>query len=191
MKKLILASASPRRQELLSLLGCPFEVMVSDREEIITHINPAEVTKELSLQKAQTVAAQVDEGIIIGADTVVAAEGKILGKPANELAACEMLQSIQGKSHMVYTGVTILEKGNEEEKTNTFFESTKVWIAPMSKKEIQNYVQIEKPYDKAGAYGIQGSFSCFVERIEGDYFNVVGLPLHRLYQELKACPVMP
>ena len=166
MKRMILASGSPRRKELLQMLEVPFQVLVSDTKEVITKNEPAEVTKELSYQKAMAVAGQVEEGIIIGADTVVSIDGKILGKPADKEEAREMIYKLQGKSHMVYTGVTVN-------------------VAPMTENEIEAYISTEEPYDKAGAYGIQGLFGKFIEGIEGDYFNVVGLPVHRLYEELK------
>lgn len=185
MKKIILASQSPRRQELLGMLGIPFEVLVSETEEIITKTDPVKVTEELSAQKASAVANQVTEGIVIGADTVVATEGHILGKPADEKTAYEMIHSLQGKSHMVYTGVTIIVKEKDIRYIRTFSEGTKVKVAKMSEEEILPYIHTGEPYDKAGAYGIQGIFSKFIEGIEGDYFNVVGLPVHRLYKELK------
>lgn len=185
MKRIILASGSPRRKELLQMLEVPFEVLVSETEEKITKNEPAEVTKELSYQKAMAVAGQVDEGIIIGADTVVSIAGEILGKPENMEAARKMIQKIQGKSHMVYTGVTVIAKAGETVSASSFAEGTKVNVAPMTEGEIEKYIATNEPYDKAGAYGIQGLFGKFIEGIEGDYFNVVGLPVHRLYQELK------
>ena len=185
MKRMILASGSPRRKELLQMLEVPFEVLVSDTEEIITKNEPAEVTKELSYQKAMAVAEQVEEGIIIGADTVVSIDGKILGKPADTEEAREMIYKLQGKSHMVYTGVTVIVKSDETVSASSFAEGTKVNVAPMTEDEIEAYISTSEPYDKAGAYGIQGLFGKFIEGIEGDYFNVVGLPVHRLYEELK------
>lgn len=185
MKRMILASGSPRRKELLQMLEVPFEVLVSDTEEVITKNEPAEVTKELSYQKAMAVAGQVDEGIIIGADTVVSIDGKILGKPADTKEAREMIHKLQGKSHMVYTGVTVIAKSGETVSVSSFAEGTKVNVASMTETEIEAYISTDEPYDKAGAYGIQGLFGKFIEGIEGDYFNVVGLPVHRLYEELK------
>jgi septum formation protein len=185
MKRMILASGSPRRKELLQMLEVPFEVLVSDTEEIITKNEPAEVTKELSYQKAMAVAGQVEEGIVIGADTVVSIDGKILGKPADTEEAREMIHKLQGKSHMVYTGVTVIVKSDETVSASSFAEGTKVNVAPMTEDEIEAYISTSEPYDKAGAYGIQGLFGKFIEGIEGDYFNVVGLPVHRLYEELK------
>lgn len=185
MKKIVLASKSPRRQELLGMLGIPFEVKVSDTEEIITHTDPAKVTEELSLQKAEAVAREITEAIVIGADTVVAVDDKILGKPKDKEDARAIIHLLQGRSHMVYTGVTILVKGNDVQHIETFSEGTKVKVATMSEEEIETYIASEEPYDKAGAYGIQGIFSKFIEGIEGDYFNVVGLPVHHLYQKLR------
>ncbi len=186
MKCIILASQSPRRQELLGMLGYPFEIMVSEKEEVITSTNPAEVTKELSHQKAEAVAEQVDDGIVIGADTVVALDDKILGKPGDEKEAIEMIRSLQGRSHMVYTGVTILEKENGEIiSSQVFAEGTKVNVGKMTEQEVEEYVASGDSYDKAGGYGIQGIFGKFIEGIEGDYFNVVGLPVHKVYEKMK------
>ena len=185
MKRMILASGSPRRKELLQMLEVPFEVLVSDTNEVITKNEPAEVTKELSYQKAMAVAEQVEEGIIIGADTVVSIDGKILGKPADTEEAREMIYKLQGKSHMVYTGVTVIAKSGDMVSASSFAEGTKVNVAPMTENEIEAYISTDEPYDKAGAYGIQGLFGKFIEGIKGDYFNVVGLPVHRLYEELK------
>lgn len=185
MKRMILASGSPRRKELLQMLEVSFEVLVSDTKEVITKNEPAEVTKELSYQKAMAVAGQVEEGIIIGADTVVSIDGKILGKPADKEEAREMIYKLQGKSHMVYTGVTVIAKSGDMVSASSFAEGTKVNVAPMTENEIEAYISTDEPYDKAGAYGIQGLFGKFIEGIEGDYFNVVGLPVHRLYEELK------
>ena len=185
MKRMILASGSPRRKELLQMLEVPFEVLVSDTNEVITKNEPAEVTKELSYQKAMAVAEQVEEGIIIGADTVVSIDGKILGKPADTEEAREMIYKLQGKSHMVYTGVTVIAKSGDMVSASSFAEGTKVNVAPMTENEIEAYISTDEPYDKAGAYGIQGLFGKFIEGIKGDYFNVVGLPVHRLFEELK------
>lgn len=186
MKRIILASKSPRRQELLGMLGYPFEIIVSDKEEVITSTNPAEVTEELSRQKAEAVAEQVEDGIVIGADTVVALDDKILGKPGDEKEAIEMIHSLQGRSHMVYTGVTILEKQNGEIiSCQVFSEGTKVNVGKMTEREVKEYVASGDSYDKAGGYGIQGIFGKFIEGIEGDYFNVVGLPVHRLFETIK------
>ena len=185
MKKIILASQSPRRRELMEMLGLPFEILVSEAEEIITSTDPAAVTEELSRQKAEAVAEKISEGIVIGADTVVAFQNKILGKPKDRAEAEEMITSLQGQSHMVYTGVTLLVKEGVHQQSHTFSEGTKVHVAAMTEAEVQKYIDTDEPYDKAGAYGIQGIFGKFIAGIEGDFYNVVGLPVHRLYQELQ------
>ncbi len=167
------------------MLGIPFEIKVSDTDEIVTDTDPAAVTIELSRQKAAAVAALIDEGIVIGADTVVAWRGEILGKPKDREQAVRMITDLQGGAHMVYTGVTLWVKDGEGESHHSFAEGTKVRVAAMSAREIEDYVQSGEPYDKAGGYGIQGVFGKYVEGIEGDYYNVVGLPVHRLYEELK------
>lgn len=184
--KIILASQSPRRREILQLLGLPFQVKVSDMEEIMTSTNPAKVTEELSCQKAEAVAETIEEGIVIGADTVVSLDDKILGKPSDKEEARKMIHELQGRSHKVYTGVTMIEKrAGVERSRNIFSEETIVKVAPMSEKEIEDYISLSEPYDKAGAYGIQGAFAKHIEGIEGDYFNVVGLPVHQLYDAIK------
>lgn len=184
--KIILASASPRRKELLGQLGLDFEICVSDVEEIVTQKEPDKVVEELSMQKAEAVFRQTTgDVLVIGADTVVALGGEILGKPANEQIACEMLRNLQGKEHFVYTGVTLFFRSGVQEWSKTFSEGTKVYFYPMAEEEIRAYVATKEPMDKAGAYGIQGLGGKFVKKICGDYNNVVGLPIARLYQELK------
>lgn len=189
MRQIILASQSPRRRELMELIGFPFSVRVSDGEETITSHDPAAVTEELSWQKAQAVAAELDdvqEIIVIGADTVVSVEGQILGKPASKDEARSMIRTLQGRDHMVYTGVTILGRSAlHSDRCETFSEGTRVTVASMSEDEIESYISTEEPYDKAGAYGIQGTFARFIQGISGDYYNVMGLPVHRLYKQLK------
>lgn len=185
MSKLILASGSPRRRELLALTGFTYEVLPGNGEEIITSTNPKEVVKELSLQKAKMILGEVSRGdVIIGADTVVAIDGKILGKPGTKENAFAMLRELQGRTHEVFTGVTLLEKGKEEE-ADTFAERTIVHVLPMTDEEIHAYIETGEPMDKAGAYGIQGRFAPYVSGIEGDYQNVVGLPVSKLYTFLK------
>lgn len=189
MRQIILASQSPRRRELMELIGFPFSVRVSDGEETITSHDPAAVTEELSWQKAQAVAAELDDAqeiIVIGADTVVSVEGQILGKPASKDEARSMIRMLQGRDHMVYTGVTILGRSAVHgDRCETFSEGTRVTVAPMCDSEIESYISTEEPYDKAGAYGIQGTFARFIQGISGDYYNVMGLPVHRLYEQLK------
>lgn len=180
-KKIILASASPRRKELLSQIGVTFEIIKAEKEEHITSSIPTEVVKELSMQKAKEVAAKCDGSIIIGADTIVAMEGQILGKPKDRADAMRMLRLLQGKKHQVITGVTVLLGST---KTLSFAEVTDVSLYPMTDAQIERYIATGEPMDKAGAYGIQGRFAAYVRGIEGDYNNVVGLPIGRLYQEV-------
>jgi len=171
---------------LLIQLGVEFEVLVSDVEEIITETEPNRVVEELSIQKAEAVFCRTEGDVmVIGADTVVAMDGKILGKPGNEEHAVEMLKQIQAREHCVYTGVTLYVRKGENETRNTFSECTFVKFYPMTDSEIRWYVETGEPMDKAGAYGIQGLGARFVEKISGDYNNVVGLPISRLYQEIK------
>ena len=187
MKHLILASASPRRRELLAQIGIGTEVIPSSVEEKVTKTQPSEVVEELSRQKCLDVAERLGrDGIILGADTVVAVEGRILGKPGTPQKASEMLMSLQGKEHQVCTGVTLAEvKEGQIVKTETFSEKTSVFIYEMTEEEIWEYVSSGDPLDKAGAYGIQGAFAKYVEKIDGDYNNVVGLPVAAVYQRLK------
>ena len=183
--KLILASASPRRKELLGKIGLKFDVIPAKGEEIVTKNLPWEVVEELSFQKAKEIAdMQTEECIVIGSDTIVAKEEKIMGKPKDEAEAYQMLSEIAGDVHQVYTGVTLIRTGKEP-KVITFAEKTDVHLYPMSEKEIYSYIATKDPMDKAGAYGIQGDFAIHVKGIVGDYYNVVGLPIGKVYQELK------
>ena len=183
--KLILASASPRRKELLAKTGLSFDIIPTKGEETITKIIPAEVVMELSLQKAKEIAdMQTEVCIVIGADTIVAKGDTIMGKPKNEADAFRMLDMISDDCHQVYTGVTIIRTG-EQAETLTFAEKTDVYLYPISEKDIRAYIESGDPMDKAGAYGIQGDFAVHVKGIQGDYYNVVGLPIGRVYQELQ------
>lgn len=184
-KRIILASASPRRRELLEQIGLKFEVKPSRCEEVITKTEPGEIVEELSYQKAADVAQDIDEGIVIGSDTIVWQSGHVMGKPADQAAAKEMLCQIQGKKHSVFTGVTVIVKEQGQEQTHTFFRETKVEVYPMTEAEILRYIETGEPMDKAGAYGIQGAFAAYVKGIEGDYNTVVGLPVAALWQILK------
>ena len=192
MKNIILASASPRRRELLDMVGIPFSVCPSQGEEQIRGSSPKEVVEELCEQKAREVFLKTSgEVLVIGADTVVAAEGNILGKPKNRKEAIQMLKKLQGASHEVYTGVTMLSRDENGEQQKTFHVMTAVEFYRMSEEEIESYVDTGEPMDKAGAYGIQGKAGIFVKEIRGDYNNVVGLPVARLYQELKQMGMNP
>ena len=183
--KLILASASPRRKELLGKIGLEFNIIPAKGEEVVTKNLPWEVVEELSFQKAKEIAdMQMEECIVIGSDTIVAKGEKIMGKPKDEADAYQMLSEIAGDVHQVYTGVTLIRTGKES-KVITFAEKTDVYLYPMSDEEIYAYIATKDPMDKAGAYGIQGDFAIHVKGIEGDYYNVVGLPIGKVYQELK------
>lgn len=184
-QNIILASASPRRKELLNQIGITPRIVPSQVKELITSRQPAMVVEELSAQKAADIAPQFrgQEAVVIGADTVVAVAGRILGKPAGQEDAIRMLTELQGRSHQVYTGVTLIFCNTN--KKITFSEKTEVEIYPMTRAEIEQYVQTGEPLDKAGSYGIQGRFAAYIKGISGDYNNVVGLPVGRVYQELK------
>ena len=187
-KKIILASASPRRSELMKMAGYEFEVRVSHKEETYTGTAPEEIVKELSLLKAEDVARQTEmkDTVIIGADTIVSYEGNILGKPESKEDAFRMIQSFQGQEHQVYTGVAILSFDANGAKT-VINEAVKtdVYVNPMTDEEIWAYIERDNVMDKAGAYGIQSGFAVHIAKIDGDYFNVVGLPVSFLYEALK------
>jgi septum formation protein len=183
---LVLASQSPRRRELLSQVGIAFRVAPSTVEERITKTAPDEVVRELSFQKAEDVASREPEGTwILGADTVVSLDGEILGKPADQEEAGEMLRRLSGRSHSVYTGVTLYKKEDGRIWSECFSEETSVTFYPMTEEEIRRYVATGDPLDKAGAYGIQGPAAAFIRCIDGDYNNVVGLPVAAVYQRWK------
>jgi septum formation protein len=190
-KKIILASGSPRRKELLGALFTQFEIIPAQKEENYHAIEPGEIVKELSLQKAEEVfeaeaEKSKDSLLVIGADTIVVKDGKVLGKPKDKEDACHMLKILSGETHQVYTGLALCYKIEDKVFKKSFFESTDVSFWPMSEEEIASYVATGDPMDKAGAYGIQSGGSLFVKEIKGDYLNVVGLPISRLYQELKS-----
>lgn len=193
MRKIVLASASPRRRELLSQVGITFEVKPASGEEQITSTEPSKVVEELSFQKAMFTAYALEKEqaddladiLIIGADTIVSYDGKILGKPSDPEAAVKMLSMLQGNTHQVYTGVTVLVREEENWKVHTFHECTDVIFYPVTKEEIAEYVNSKDPMDKAGSYGIQGAWGAYVKGIRGDYNNVVGLPVARLIYETK------
>lgn len=186
MQNIILASKSPRRKEILEQIGVSFTIIPSDKEEIITSNDPEAVVKELALCKAEDIASSITkDAVIIGTDTVVVLNNKILGKPKDENHAKEMLCSLQNQWHEVYSGVAlIIKKTGSEDKVINFAVKTKVSIAPMSKKQITDYVATKEPLDKAGAYGIQGKFAVYVNGLDGDYYNVVGLPISKIYEVL-------
>lgn len=189
MKKIILGSASPRRRELLEQIGIEFEVAVSQTEEYYTSSIPQEIVRQLALRKAKSIAkrlADSEDCVIIGADTIVVQDGEILGKPKDAEDAFHMLKCLQGRMHKVYTGVVLLEYRNGKTVSReSHAEETKVFVHSMEDEEISRYIAGGESMDKAGGYGIQGPFAAYIDRIEGDYYNVVGLPLSYLYQRLK------
>jgi len=179
---LILASQSPRRQELLKLCGIPFSVCVSQVEEQFNHTLPLEkATENLAWQKAKAVQDMYPEKIIIGADTIVCLDGIVFGKPKNQDDAFSMLSSLSGRTHQVVTGVSILTP----QKEILFSQKSKVTFFSLTPEEIQNYIATGEPMDKAGSYGIQGKGTLFVNEIEGDFHSIMGLPVSLLYRELK------
>lgn len=208
-KRIILGSASPRRRELLEQIGLEFEIVVSDAREHYKSTRPEDIVRELALMKAEHVAKEVerrekeraeqasipglDTGeahlrnvVILGADTIVVRDGQILGKPSDEEAAFSMLKSLQGRMHQVYTGVAVLNfDGSGSLRTISHAEETKVYVHEMTDEEIRRYIAAGESMDKAGAYGVQGRFAAFIDRIEGDYYNVVGLPVAYLYHTVK------
>lgn len=189
MRKIILASASPRRRELLKNAGIDFTVIPAQGEEKITSQEPGDAVQELAYGKAFSVAKALqcpEEGtLVIGADTVVVYENKILGKPDDEEDAVRTLKKLQGSTHQVYTGVSILVRKGSIWISRTFAECTEVEFYPVSEEEICAYVKTGEPMDKAGSYGIQGLWGIYVKGIRGDYNNVVGLPVAKLLQEIK------
>ena len=183
MRKIILASASPRRKELLEKIGLKFEVEPSNyAEDMHSRLSPDKLARAISLEKARAVARKHKNAIVIAADTFIVFRGKIMGKPNTEAEARKMLMALRGKSHSVITGFTILD--TEENKVLTKSVETVIHIKKLTPKEIDAYVKSKEPLDKAGAYAIQGLGSVIVERIEGDYFNVMGLPLSALAESL-------
>lgn len=180
---LILASASPRRRELLALLGLPFQVQESNVDEQISHqLAPEQIVETLSRQKAQAVAGNLSAGLVIGSDTIVVLDGEVLGKPRNEADAFRMLSSLQGREHQVVTGVAVVDAATG--RTELGHRVTRVKMRALDEQEIRAYIATGEPLDKAGSYAIQGIGATFVEGIVGDYFAVVGLPLHLTAQLL-------
>ena len=184
--KIILASASPRRKELLTQIGVKFEIMISDKETDIDSTDPIKACEKQAMQKALDIEEKAalkykEDYIIIAADTIVALEDTILGKPKDKEDARLMLERISGKKHKVYTAVCVF---NSRLKTHkSFVEETAVEVAELSKEDIDFYLSKDEAYDKAGAYAIQGLFSRYIVGIEGDYYNVMGLPVGRVYRE--------
>lgn len=183
MKKIVLASASPRRRELIRLITDDVLCVPSGEDETLPDgISASKVPEYLAQLKAKSVAVNYPDSIVIGSDTVVILGDEILSKPSCEEDAYKKLRALSGKVHRVVTGCCIIDGGN----TRVFSEETEVEFLPLSDEEIYAYIATGEPMDKAGAYGIQGKASLFIKGIRGDYFNVVGLPVARLYQELKS-----
>jgi septum formation protein len=184
VKTIVLASASPRRKEMLEQLGLKFEVEPSNHiEDIQPRLKPHELAKAISQKKALAVASRRRNAIIIAADTIGVLEGKILGKPKTAEEAGKMLAALSGKSHLVITGFTILDTSDNRSASKSV--ETRVYVKKLSPEEINSYIASGEPLDKAGAYAIQGLGATIIERVEGDYFNVVGLPLSTVVESLK------
>ncbi|MBD1381197.1 Maf family protein [Metabacillus arenae] len=179
---LILASGSPRRKELLENINIPFTVIVSDVEETLDNtLSPEKLVMSLAKQKADAVADRFPDSFVIGADTIVAKNGQMLGKPHNEQEAYDMLSMLSGDTHEVFTGVCI----RKNDVVNCFYGKTTVTFWALSEQEIKQYIQTGEPFDKAGSYGIQKAGSVLVKEIAGDYFTVVGLPVSLTVRELR------
>ena len=187
MNRLILASQSPRRKELLAQLGLEFIIHPAVGEELLEEaIFPGEAVQRVALAKAKEVAGHVGRGedLILAADTMVCLKGRFLGKPSSRKEAKDMLEALSGQKHTVYTGIALVRLGQQEKMLGDFVE-TQVYFRPLDQGEIDAYIETGEPMDKAGAYGIQGKAAQFVQRIEGDFYNVVGLPLCRLVEMLR------
>lgn len=186
-EKIILASASPRRRELLERADILFDVIVSDSDEKYTATKPEKIVEEISRGKADDVADSCgrDNVIILAADTVVCFEDVIYGKPSDTDDAFNMLKKFQGNTHKVVTGVTFAIKKDGKIDYRTFHEATEVSVYEMTDDEIREYIATGEPMDKAGSYAIQGKYAKYIKEIKGDYSNVVGLPIGRVYHELE------
>lgn len=195
MYKVILASGSPRRKEIMDQMGISFEAVPSHEKEVVEHDIPSKMVEALAKLKADDVASRFesieDNLIIIGADTLVFHKGQVMGKPKDRDDAIRMVKSLSGDTHEVYTGVYIIirnneDKENKKEENIAFSVCSKVTVQPLTMEEIEDYVDTGEPYDKAGAYAIQGRFGIYIKEIQGDYYNIVGFPISRIYEELKA-----
>ena len=186
MRKLILASGSPRRKELLEKAGLAFEIQVSHEEEHYTKTAPCEIVMELAALKAESIAdLQTEDAVILGADTVVVSEGHILGKPSDEAEAKEMIRCLQGKTHQVMTGVCLIKISGKDRIIRHFYESTDVHVVSMPEEEIEKYIAVGESMDAAGAYKIQGAFGRYIDRFDGDMENIIGLPVKKVLKELE------
>ncbi len=195
---IILASNSPRRRELLELMGVSFTVKVSDVKEITTELEPGKIVSELASLKANATYASVcfeqnagvSQEVVIGSDTMVWLDGEILGKPKDFADAKRMISLLSGNTHQVYTGVSVLYPNAGHMEEIRFFVSADVSVQKMSESEITSYCESNEPYDKAGGYGIQGAFSRYITSIKGDYYTIMGLPVNELYNKLKEIHVL-
>ena len=179
-EKLVLASGSPRRAEILERAGWPHEIIVAGVDEsVLPNEEPAAYVQRLARAKAEAVASQLTKGVVLGADTTVVVENEILGQPVDEADARRMLGMLNARWHDVLTGVALVRVGGE---ARIGYEKTRVRFAEMSDDEIDWYIATREPFGKAGAYGIQGKASLFIEEIEGDYFNIMGLPIRLVYE---------
>ncbi len=185
--KVILASGSPRRKDLMDLAQIDYEIMVSDFDEKVDeNLSIQEQSKEIAFGKAKDIFDNTQgERAIIGADTLVILDGKQFGKAKSRTEAIQMLQELQGKSHSIYTSLAVLMEQNGKYKEYKELQEVKVWVRKMSMQEIEHYVDSERPFFCAGAYAIQGFFSIFVDKIEGDYPTALGLSINRVYTILK------
>jgi septum formation protein len=179
-EKLVLASSSPRRTEILERAGWPHEIMVAGIDEtVLPNEEPAAYVQRLARSKAEAVASRLNEGLVLGADTTVVIANEILGQPVDEADARRMLELLNAKWHEVLTAVAVIRVGGE---SRVAYETTRVRFAEMSREEIDWYIETREPFGKAGAYGIQGKAALFIEEIEGDYFNIMGLPIRLVYE---------
>ena len=187
MDRIILASSSPRRHKILTQAGIAFEVLPSDiPEDVGGGMSPYEAVKTLSEQKSMCAAEKISgDCVIVAADTIVDLNGRILGKPTDEADAFNILKKLQGRKHSVYTGVCIIKKTGDGLIIKNLIDNAAVFMRQMTDDEIRAYVETGEPMDKAGAYAIQEKGSLFIERIEGDFYTIQGLPIVRVYQELK------
>ncbi|MBE5784609.1 MAG: septum formation inhibitor Maf [Clostridiales bacterium] len=185
--RLILASQSPRRREMLALMDYEYEVIVSDANEDVPLCAPAEFVEKLAEKKAEAVFSTHRDCCVIGADTIVYLDGNIIGKPKDKADAFHILSRLSSRTHTVYTGVAILTEGRRQ----LFHDKTDVTFASLSPEEIHAYISTKEPLDKAGAYGIQGPGSLLVERVNGSYFNVIGMPNQKLYRALREFGIYP
>lgn len=185
--RLILASQSPRRREMLALMGYEYEVILSEADEHVPPCEPGEFVEKLALRKASAVFDSHQDCCVIGADTIVYLDGSIIGKPKDETEAFQTLRLLSGRTHTVYTGVSVLTHS----QSILFHDTAEVTFCPLSDAEIRAYIATGEPLDKAGAYGIQGPGSLLVERISGCYFTVIGMPNPKLYRALRSVGVLP